>query len=101
MQKLYQRLGGASFEILAVSADTGDGGDVRQFVESLQLTFPILRDPERQVSSRYRVTGYPESFLIDRNGIVVSHTIGPHHWSSPTTVTAIRRLIDSGEWTGL
>lgn len=101
MQALYERFGGDDFEMLAVSADTGDGADVRAFAESLALTFRVLRDPERQVSSRYRVTGYPETFLIDRNGKVVSHTIGPHHWSTPTTFTAVRRLIESGEWTGL
>jgi len=101
MQELYERLGGPGFEILAVSADQGDGGDVREFVRSLGLTFPVLRDPEQQIASRYSVTGYPETFVIDRNGTVVEHAIGPHDWSSPVSLTAFRRLVETGEWRGL
>jgi peroxiredoxin len=101
MQELYTRLGGDGFEILAVSADQGDGADVREFVRALGLTFPILRDPDLQVASRYRVTGYPETFVIDRNGVVVEHAIGPHAWSSPSSLAAFRRLIETGEWAGL
>jgi peroxiredoxin len=100
MQELYERLRGPDFELLAVSADPGGGDDVRAFAAALGLTFPVLRDPEQQVASRYRVTGYPETFVVDRNGIVVSHTIGPAHWSRPESLTAFRRLLETGEWTG-
>ena len=31
------------------------------------VTFPVLPDPDLQIADRYKVTGYPETFLIDRS----------------------------------
>jgi peroxiredoxin len=101
MQALYERLGGPDFEMLAVSADQGSDETVVRFVREYGLTFPVLRDPELQVAGRYRVTGYPETFVIDRNGRVVAHRIGPYEWDSEASVAVFRRLIERGEWAGL
>ena len=60
-----------------------------------------LPDPELQVAGRYRVTGYPETFVIDRNGMVVAHEVGPRHWDAPDSIAAFRTLIARGEWVGL
>jgi peroxiredoxin len=87
--------------MLAVSADQGAGEAVGRFVRDLGLTFPVLLDPELQVVGRYGVTGYPETFVIDRNGRVVAHEIGPRAWDAPATLAAFQRLIERGEWTGL
>ena len=73
MQTLYTRLRGPDFEMLAVSADQGGRDLVERFVRDLGLGFPILLDPDLQIADRYRVTGYPETFLIDRNGTIVAH----------------------------
>ncbi|MFQ5667384.1 MAG: TlpA disulfide reductase family protein [Candidatus Binatia bacterium] len=80
MERLYQRLQREDFVMLAVSEDEGGYGVVRPFVEQLGLTFPVLMDPDGIVPQRYGVTGYPETFIIDRGGQVVQHTIGPADW---------------------
>ena len=98
MQALYQRMHGPDFEMLAVSADEGGKRVVEEFVRDMQLTFPVLLDPEGQVAARYRVTGFPETFIIDRNGRVVAHEIGPRAWSSSESREALQRLIEHGEW---
>jgi peroxiredoxin len=101
MQALYAKLAGADFQMLAVSADQSGRDVVERFVKTYALTFPVLPDPDLQVADRYRVTGYPETFVIDRNGTIVAHEIGPRHWDAPASVAAFRRLIDRGEWKGL
>lgn len=101
MQALYTALAGPDFEMLAVSSDQSERGVVERFVQTYRLSFPVLPDPELQVAGRYRVTGYPETFVIDRNGKVVAHEIGPRHWDTPASVAAFRTLIARGEWTGL
>jgi peroxiredoxin len=100
MQSLYNRLHGADFEILAVNADQGDRATVERFVREFGVTFPVLPDPELQIADRYRVTGYPETFIIDRNGRVVDHQLGPRDWNSIESHAAFRRLIERGEWAG-
>lgn len=52
-------------------------GLVRPFVAEHQATYPILLDRFERVSRLYRVTGVPETWLIDRNGIAVARYIGP------------------------
>jgi peroxiredoxin len=100
MDALYARLRGPDFELLAVSADQEGRAVVENFVRDLRLTFPVLLDPELQIADRYGVTGYPETFILDRNGIVLAHEIGPRAWDAPQSLAAFRRLLDKGEWTG-
>ena len=101
MQSLYTTLAGPGFEMLAVSADQSERKVVARFVETYHLSFPVLPDPDLQVAERYRVTGYPETFVIDRNGKIVHHEIGPRQWDAPDSLAAFRKLIDRGEWPGL
>lgn len=101
MQALYEKLGGSDFEMLAVSADQSPRDVVERFVKTYALTFPVLPDPDLQVADRYQVTGYPETFVIDRNGTIVAHEIGPRRWDAPETLAVLRRLIERGEWKGL
>lgn len=100
MQSLYARLHGADFEMLAVNADQGDRPGVERFVQDHGLTFPVLPDPDLLISDRYAVTGYPETFIIDRNGRILAHELGPRDWDSQASHAAFQRLIERGEWTG-
>lgn len=95
MQKLYQRLKGRGFVLLAVSQDENGKAAVEPFVRDLGLTFPVLIDPEHQVGDRYQVWGYPESFLIDREGRIAERIIGPRDWASPDQVAAVERLLET------
>jgi peroxiredoxin len=98
MQSLYERLHGADFEMLAVNADQGDRPSVERFVHDNGITFPVLPDPDLLIADRYAVTGYPETFIIDRNGRILAHELGPRDWDSPASHAAFKRLIERGEW---
>lgn len=82
MEELYQDMKGKPFEILAVSIDTRGSQDVEPFVKSLGLTFPILLDSDKKVNNMYQATGVPETFIIDKNGVVREHILGPVNWAS-------------------
>lgn len=94
MEKLHRRLRGRDFVMLAVSADEGGEDAVAPFVAELGLTFPVLLDPGGRLSPRYGVTGYPETFIIDRAGQVVNHTIGPAEWDDEGVVRNLVALIE-------
>ncbi len=82
MNQFYQNMKGKPFEILAASIDTRGSTDVEPFVKQLGLTFPVLLDSNKQVNGMYQATGVPESFIIDKNGIVRDHILGPVNWTS-------------------
>ncbi len=96
MERLYQRLRGKDFVMLAVSEDEGAGTAVASFVNQMGITFPVLIDPEGTVSQRYGVTGYPETFVIDREGRVIQHIIGPEDWESEQAYQYFSRLLERG-----
>jgi cytochrome c biogenesis protein CcmG/thiol:disulfide interchange protein DsbE len=50
--------------------------DAREFVERHELTFPIVYDGPGSILSRYGVTGFPETFVVDREGRVVEAFVG-------------------------
>jgi cytochrome c biogenesis protein CcmG, thiol:disulfide interchange protein DsbE len=66
-------LGGA-----VIGVDTFDAtSDAKSFVRQLHLTYPMLRDPGGSVKTSFGVTGFPESFVIDRSGRVAAIARGP------------------------
>jgi peroxiredoxin len=97
MQRLAAHFRGRDFQLLAVSQDEDGKEKVEAFARELGLSFPVLLDPQRQVGERFGVWGYPETFIIDRNGYVVERVIGPREWDSPESLAQIEALIASGE----
>ncbi|HJQ84570.1 MAG TPA: TlpA disulfide reductase family protein [Candidatus Binatia bacterium] len=93
MERLWTTLGGDDFALLAVSQDEDGRRAVESFVARTRVTFPVYLDPEHQVGDRYGVWGYPETFVIDRNGFIVERVIGPRDWSTPEAITQLRALI--------
>lgn len=103
MQRLYDQVGGGEFEILAVSVDAPigkedlrfglPGGNPFDYAESLSLTFPILHDPSAKIAETFRITGVPESFIIDRDGMIVRKVAGPATWDAPGYVELFERLL--------
>jgi peroxiredoxin len=92
-------LQGRDFAMLAVSEDT-NADDVASFVKELDLTFPILLDTSNRLPPRLGVTGYPETFVIDRDGRVIKHVIGPEEWMDPRVIAYFEQLIGGKGVTG-
>jgi len=93
MEKLYQELKGEDFEILAVSIDVFGAKEVIPFMKKHTLSFPALTDTKGTIKSLYQTTGVPESFIIDKKGIIVEKVIGPRDWATPGAFRYFRNLI--------
>jgi hypothetical protein len=110
MERLYHEVRqwprGEDFEILAVSVDAsldkpdllGRGvgaGDLEAFAKELGLTFPIVHDTPGRLQTLYQTTGVPESFIVDRDGIIAKKFGGPElAWDAPQHLELIRRLLE-------
>ena len=80
---------GTDVAVVTISVDRDDQ-DLEAFVGTARLTLPVLSDPEERVSGEYRVTGYPETFIIDPDGTSRDHVIGGADWATPEAVRHIR-----------
>jgi len=94
MEHLYTTLAPRGFAIAAVSVDEGPPEDVRAFGRELALSFDLLQDRSTRVQQLYQTTGVPESFLLDRHGVIVKRVIGAHDWNSPANRALVERLLD-------
>ena len=103
MERLYKEFEGTDFEILAISVDAPlgkvgpggrIGGNVVDFTEEMGLTFPILHDQTGMLQYVYQTTGLPESFLLDRNGVIYKRVSGGTSWDADQHQESIRRLLD-------
>lgn len=48
----------------------------RDFVAEFGATWPTVEDPDKVFKTTYRVLGRPQTFFIDRSGVVRSVQIG-------------------------
>ncbi len=93
MEKLYQAHRGRGLVILAISGDRTRRQVVESFVQELGLTFPILLDPGGEVFAQYSVPGLPTSYLLDRQGRIVSGEVGARDWSGAAARQVVEALL--------
>ena len=93
MEHLHAKLAARGFELVAISVDD-DASAVARFRERLGLSFPIALDPQKRISGRYQSFRYPESFLIDREGVLIARYIGERDWDAPEYVARVERLLE-------
>ncbi len=53
-----------------------------------------MQDRSSRIQQIYQTTGVPESFLLDRRGVIVKRIIGAHDWDSPANRALVERLLD-------
>lgn len=99
IEKLYKEFGPKGLKIVAVNAADPDAADstVRQFADGYGLTFDVLRDMpasgQDSITAIYKTRGFPESFVIDRNGVIRKKWIGPDDWASQGNRALIANLL--------
>jgi peroxiredoxin len=97
LETLSKKMTGRDFVLLAISEDENPE-KVAPWIEKRRLTFPVLLDTQGQVGADLGITGYPETFIVDRTGRIVHHHIGYRDWAEPGIIAALERLMDTGEW---
>jgi len=82
MVALNKAMEGKPFQMLTI-AFNDDLDRAKNFAQSLGATFPVLGNPREELANAYMITGVPETFLIDADGILRHKFIGPYEWDSP------------------
>jgi cytochrome c biogenesis protein CcmG, thiol:disulfide interchange protein DsbE len=94
IEKLHREFGPHGLAVVAVSVDDpGAEQRIRDFAKELGLTFEILHDPKQVTTRNYQITGYPETFVIARDGTIRKKLIGASDWSSEGNRALVRELL--------
>jgi peroxiredoxin len=93
MQRLYTKLPKDKFKMVALY-NNDKPASVNSFVAKLGITMPILDDHKNIIGPRYGLTGLPETFIIDKQGVIREKFIGPVEWDSPKMVDMLTKYIN-------
>jgi cytochrome c biogenesis protein CcmG, thiol:disulfide interchange protein DsbE len=94
MEALHRDFGPRGLRVVAVSVDQIAGPpQIREFARELGLTFEILHDSAQNIVRTYHVNGYPQSFVIGRDGTVRRKWIGPEDWNSASNRALVTALL--------
>jgi peroxiredoxin len=94
--KLHRVFASHGLAVVAVSVDDpGAEQRVRDYVKELDLTFEVLHDPKQVTTRNYQITGYPETFVIARDGTIRLKKIGAADWSSEGSRALMRELLST------
>lgn len=91
MQTFYNESGTSDIEILAVSINRETDSTVKNFVQKLDITFPVLLDFAKLVARRYKIFALPTSFLINERGVIVKKWYGKMDLGEKAFLLEIRK----------
>ncbi len=97
IENLHKAYNDKGLSVVAISVDDpGTDPQVLSFARQYGLTFEILRDPKGQlgdISRDYQTTGYPETVIVGRDGVIRKKLLGAHDWNSAENRALIERLL--------
>ena len=97
IEKLHTAYAGKGLKVVAISVDEpGTDSLIREFARDYKLSFEILHDTggqEGSVSRNYQISGYPETVVIGRDGVIRKKYLGATNWNSPSNRALIERLL--------
>ncbi len=91
LDRLQARLGGADFEVIALSIDQEGVGVIRDFYRSIGIkALRVYVEPTNQPPPALNVRGLPTTLLIDGQGREIGWKAGPAEWDTPEVEALIR-----------
>jgi thiol-disulfide isomerase/thioredoxin len=89
--EMQRRMKPKGVTVLAVSIDV-DENAYRQFVKDHGVNLLTVRDPSQKTAVLYGTHGWPETYIIDRSGVVRRKFIGPVNWTDSEITDFLSKL---------
>lgn len=78
-------------EIVGVSIDT-DPDSYRHFLARYHVEYATVMDPTQSAAKLYHTDGWPETYIIDKQGIIRRKVVGDPDWSNPEIRAFLKSL---------
>lgn len=93
MEQMQTRYGVRGFVVLAVNVDR-EREEAQRFLAALPVPFRIVYDPSGDTARSMKIKGMPSSFLIGRDGAIVSSHIGFREAERAAREAEIKMLLE-------
>lgn len=94
MMKLNAAMAGKPFRMLCVSIDEGGKVAVEEFFRKSGFSLPVLMDSDKRVGKLYGITGVPETFVIDKRGVILKKVVGAMEWDRPDVIAFLNDALN-------
>jgi cytochrome c biogenesis protein CcmG, thiol:disulfide interchange protein DsbE len=89
--RMQQRMQAKGVTVLAVSVDVDDS-NYRRFLKDHNVNLLSVRDPDQKSNALYGTFKFPETYIIDRNGVMRRKFIGAVDWTEPEIIDFLGKL---------
>jgi cytochrome c biogenesis protein CcmG/thiol:disulfide interchange protein DsbE len=89
--QMQQRLKDKGVVVLAVSTDADDSA-YHRFLKVHNVDLLTVRDPRQASNALYGTVMFPETWIIDRKGVVRRKFVGAVDWNTPEVIEFLTRL---------
>jgi len=89
--EMQRRMKAKGVTVLAVSVDV-DESAYRRFVRDHNVNLLTVRDPDQKSPALYGTHLFPETYIVDRNGVMRRKFIGAVDWTEPEIVDFLSKL---------
>jgi cytochrome c biogenesis protein CcmG, thiol:disulfide interchange protein DsbE len=89
--EMQQRMKSKGVTVLAVSVDA-DAGSYHQFLKEHNVNLLSVRDGDMKSNNLYGTFKFPETYIIDRNGVVRRKFIGAVDWTEPDVIEYLGKM---------
>ena len=89
--EMQRRMKAKGVTVLAVSVDV-DESAYRRFVRDHNVNLLTVRDPDQKSPALYGTHLFPETYVVDRNGVMRRKFIGAVDWTEPEIVDFLSKL---------
>ena len=89
--EMQRRMKAKGVTVIAVSVDV-DENAYKQFVKDHNVNLLTVRDPTQKSNDLYGTFKFPETYVIDRKGIMRRKFIGAVDWTAPDITEFLGKL---------
>ena len=91
LEAVHRQLAPEGLTLLGINV-WDDEPEARAFIEEFDITYVNVPDPSGKVAIDFAIIGIPETFMVDRKGVVVQHWIGP--LTERQLISSVQPLLD-------
>lgn len=89
--EMQRRMKAKGVTVLAVSVDV-DEKAYRQFLKDHEVNLLAVRDPSGKTNALYGTFKFPETYVIDRKGVIQRKFLGAVDWTEQEMIDFLSRL---------